>query len=887
MKTTLILTIIACCLCLPVRAQTEKNAESQVVTNLASQVMAFSQEKLYLQTDRPYYVCGEKIFFRTFLLHASFNRPFYVSRYVYVELISPADEVILRQQIRVGEDKMFYGALSLPEELPEGYYRIRSYTRYMENTGEESFYVRPIFIAHPNSSKTEMETKVEWIDDKKVNIALRFKNPVTQTINRPEKIELKPENSKKSIEVKPNKEGWFQQKIDIKDSDTKRFLLVDYKDESRSFSKFIYIPYKNNQPEINFYPEGGNLIAGQSNRVAFKALLPDGNVTQVEGTIYNSKGELQTTFATRHEGMGDFYLEPQQGESYYAHFDYNSQPIKVNLPEVKTNAYSLQAVPEKENFLLSVRKGKDMPTPKMYLLIHCQGIPTLFEEWDLLKNEKLLGKTKLKPGVNHLMLLNENFHPLSERLLFNNSNNSPKVEIQTDKEIYKSREHIKLDIGFPDMKSDTIPVTFAISVTDDKDIKLDTTTNIIAEMLLVSELKGKINNPAWYFNKNNEASAAADLLMLTHGWRNYHVPEALQGNIQQAKIRSEATQSLSGVLKTRRGKPSDYGVIQMTALGYDLSEAIEADKDGRFLFDGFEFPDSTAFHLFANNKKQKLDVEIYPDEVNYPLVSIPLSFENEKSIVKTEDTDFIDYIAKADQKYVMENGMRMIGLPEVMIRGVSHKKETRFDNGSIIKQKPARWISPDKIDEEPINAFEDIRWRLGVRDPERVEILYLVNGIPAKDIEDVEQKIHINEIAQAEYYYDPTIVNIYTMGIVRAGSKFGKPTHIIALTTWPPGYQKEIEGDKLYSTTVVPLGYQKPIEFYSPQYDTAASLNDPTPDLRSTIYWKPNVIAGGEKNASVDFYAADAKTTYSVVMEGVGNNRQLIYYKKEALIKVE
>jgi len=64
-------------------------------------------------------------------------------------------------------------------------------------------------------------------------------------------------------------------------------------------------------------------------------------------------------------------------------------------------------------------------------------------------------------------------------------------------------------------------------------------------------------------------------------------------------------------------------------------------------------------------------------------------------------------------------------------------------------------------------------------------------------------------------------------------------------------------------------------------------LNNKNPDLRTTIYWKPNVMIDSTQKASVNFYAADACTTYSIVVEGVGPGRKLIYSKKEAFIKVD
>jgi len=95
-----------------------------VVSNISKQFIIFPQEKIYLHTDKPYYITGEKIFFRAFLLNAFSNKPDTLSRYIYVELINPANSVVERVKIRPDEDKLFHGMISLPEELPQGIYNM-------------------------------------------------------------------------------------------------------------------------------------------------------------------------------------------------------------------------------------------------------------------------------------------------------------------------------------------------------------------------------------------------------------------------------------------------------------------------------------------------------------------------------------------------------------------------------------------------------------------------------------------------------------------------------------------------------------------------------------------------------------------------------------------
>ncbi len=83
---------------------------------------------------------------------------------------------------------------------------------------------------------------------------------------------------------------------------------------------------------------------------------------------------------------------------------------------------------------------------------------------------------------------------------------------------------------------------------------------------------------------------------------------------------------------------------------------------------------------------------------------------------------------------------------------------------------------------------------------------------------------------------------------------------------------------------VTPKGFYKVREFYSPVYDYPEAAKK-QPDLRSTIYWNPEIQTDKTGKASFDFYNADGQGEYKVVVEGIdtdGNiGRQVYRYKVE------
>ena len=69
-------------------------------------------------------------------------------------------------------------------------------------------------------------------------------------------------------------------------------------------------------------------------------------------------------------------------------------------------------------------------------------------------------------------------------------------------------------------------------------------------------------------------------------------------------------------------------------------------------------------------------------------------------------------------------------------------------------------------------------------------------------------------------------------------------------------------------------GYYKAKAFYVPKYDHPKT-NDQSSDLRTTVYWNPNVVTDKDGKASFEFYNNDTKGTYRVVVEGIDDDGKL------------
>jgi len=151
-----------------------------------------------------------------------------------------------------------------------------------------------------------------------------------------------------------------------------------------------------------------------------------------------------------------------------------------------------------------------------------------------------------------------------------------------------------------------------------------------------------------------------------------------------------------------------------------------------------------------------------------------------------------------------------------------------------------------------------------------------ITPVPGETSIDILNMLNINDIGQIDILKDPINLAIY-------GSRGGNG--VIVIYTKKGEISNSLPSFNLKQ--MIPLGYQAPIEFYSPKYDTPESINNPKPDLRTTIYWKPDVITDDEGNAHLDFYTADDPATYSVIIEGVADDGKLIHFYGKSVITVK
>ncbi|ULB34117.1 MULTISPECIES: Plug domain-containing protein [Proteiniphilum] len=864
-----------------ISAQEPAIVSDSVELLLRQQLIAFPQEKLYVQTDKSGYLSGERIWFRAHMVDALTHRPVFISRYIYVELINPLDDLVKRVKIRPDSTGAYSGYIDLEDDLVQGAYTLRAYTQFMRNMDEDFFFRKFIQVLDPFSLQIEPLLTFD-VEKNDIRISLHFIDRQNSDTIQPEVVTCKIGYGALKT-LRPKENGFYRLDARLSEKEKNRTMLLSLIHKGRKYNRYYTIPSDPAEYDVMFFPEGGYLIPGVSSQVAFKALNADGLSTPVSGTLYDSSSNEILSFESIHQGMGLFHFVPSGNESYYVICHNQSGTAKrFDLPSSKTEASIISARTAGDWIKISCLKGIESQQDSLSLLIHYKGQVLLHRMWNPEVEMYNIAAGELPSGIIHILLLNSRQEVLSERLLFNlNENEFALMQATTPESTYKRREHIsiRLKMNDPDLTPSTGNI--AVSVTDKENVVRDSTINLISTMLLSSELKGHIESPVSYFADGKVNKYALDALMLTQGWNRYDIPGVLQGKIRTPdaftpELSQRVTGKASGLFRSLK-----EGQISLLAKLDTLVSTIttQADEKGRFTFN-VEYPEGTTILVQSRSKKGgKLNVINIDQEVFPPLQGAGITNRSEaiNQFSSTQDS----YLKIADEDYTQKNGIRTILLDEVTITAQSlekYKESTFYSPISAVGLKTAKDIEKMVVSDLRSLLYHQpgiiIRGDEVTTTRSDLPVLFVIDNVNYEDFSSYLDNIEVNSIESIFVLRDNTTMPGY----------YPNTSGAIVITTKSGNYKTDTHRPPSIDE-IVPLGYQQAAEFYSPKYETPEQIESSLPDLRTTIYWKPNVLFSEKGEAVINFYTADYPAVYLLTAEGVNNNGKLIRFTKEITVE--
>lgn len=822
------------------------------------------KEKLYLHLDKPFYGAGEKIWFKGYLVNAITHQDNAQSNFIITELINRSDSIVERKKIR--RDSLgFHNAFTLPATLPAGDYYLRGYSNWMLNEDPDFFFSRNIKIGNSIDNTIVSSIEYQQEDDTHYTAKIKFTSNVQAVFENTTIKYLYLENGKikNKGKKKTDENGWISISLPDLKSPVARRIEVEFDDPQYIYKRTFHLPVFTNDFDVKFFPEGGALINIPHQNVAFKAQGADGFSKEIEGFLFNSKGDTLTNFRSEHNGMGIFTMNPVNNETYYVTVRTNDSITKrFDLPAIEPKGISIAMSHYKQEIRYEIQKTEATEWPqKLFLLAHTRGKLAILQPINPKRTFGKMNDSLFTEGITHFMLIDEQGNALSERLIFVPDHKPNQWQITTDQPTYGKREKVSLQIAAKDSEGNPVEGTFSVSITDRKSIQPDSLAdNILSNLLLTSDLKGYVEDPAFYFlNQDARTLRSIDYLMMTHGWRRHKMENVLRTPSLNFTNYIEKGQTISGRIMGFFGANVKKGPICVLAPKYNIIATTETDEKGQFIVNT-SFRDSTTFLVQARTKKGFAGVDILMDPPQYPVATHKAPYFNGAT------TFMEDYLMNTRDQYYMEGGMRVYNLKEVT---VTAKRERPSSKSIYTGGINTYTVEEDRLQGYGQTAFDAASRLPSVTITNGSEIHIRNNSEPAiividdivyEDASDILKDIQVSDMSSISLLRGADAV---ILGPRASGGA-------VVITLKDP--RNLPARPALGIITYTPLGYSESVEFYHPTYDIPEKKNAQRSDFRSTVYWNPELRLDAEGKATIEYYTPDSTAPEDIIIEGVDKN---------------
>lgn len=629
---------------------------------------------------------------------------------------------------------------------------------------------------------------------------------------------------------------------------------------------------------LQFFPEGGDLVNGMTSILAFEATDQRGRPVTVKGVIKKSNDEIVDSFSTAHEGMGIVKFVPHNNENYTASWkDEFGDLHNSTLPQVKQSGAVMRVNNARDNSVhfqveRTLDAGEDYKSVTIIGTSHQQVIyKTTIDLSTKMNADGSIPTRTIPDGVVQITVFDSKMVPFAERIVFVN-NYQYRFATQVKKEIVnlgkRGRNEISVEVP------DSLAASLSVSITDGG-LGSDTASNIITDLILTSDLKGNIVNPAYYFMGNPDtANAHLDLLMRTHGWRRFNWAEAIAGRFPSIQFPADNDyMSIRGKIGPTQSSFDASDSIALLIMTRDRKKTIlnlPLNSNGTFAQKGVFFYDSiqivyqlnhaskinssTAFNFQTSLLPVATLSNVRATEPVFQWSKVPdVVLEKESNGLITEDHNYSR----------SSNGMNYVFTPAV----------PKNDQSKIGSETASHYLQSN---------FPDLKFPYGSKDNDPLAsqdnryVSYVVNtgGTQTSTAAVPKNNVNVQLDGVMVTMDDLKQVSMKEVLFIKFLQKTNpKDLPTLAITSRLSIYQNNIMNNKTGYAIVT--GYTPAREFYSPQY-TESPIDIAASDFRSTIYWNPRVVVDkNNRKIKLVFFNNDITNKFRIVIEGMSKDGKL------------
>ena len=629
------------------------------------------------------------------------------------------------------------------------------------------------------------------------------------------------------------------------------------------------------EPVINFYPEGGNTLPGINCTIALLATQKNGKPLNIDGYIKDNNGAIATHFTTTATGLGKFDFEPSGYRQYTAIINWKGKEISYPLPPF--NFYSGQLSISKQNRFYTLRVLLGDSIYRKDAVTYVIGISRdslAFASIGKGQYETTIGELTLPEGITSFYLFDNNFKLLSERSIYVHASNI-NINVTMDKNVYARHDKVLLNLSANDVTKRAIPSLVAVSVSDSmfsNKLQQCSFSNMPSDLRMVDNLFLAGNS---CFSDDD-----IDLMMLTRN----NTFQAPASNI----IRSTATENdsllyIKGLVVNNRNEPlRNQEITILSKSDNPVFYKDTTDNAGRFCFTFESYIDSTEFIIEAKNiKKGGQNIRVVFDTLTYPKLNTPAALKQYAVIEQARTRQRFNTYYNADVGDEIENQLPTVTVTDEasadydvskrispfssIIKGKDMDERTSVDN-AILKVGGLQLLDGYLImrgrnslnrpgpDSEPIIVVQGAQIPvfsdgMGTVSP----VMSYLRSLDPKDIDFIE----VLKGGESASYGVRAANGVILINLVHK--------------------RRDITLDKNNMQAFLAKGVLKPVAFPELNYTKKNKKAVAQKDTRSTVFWNGNLLTADANNSTISFYTSDVPSVYNVTITGITTYGDIIY----------
>ncbi|MEL6251527.1 MAG: carboxypeptidase-like regulatory domain-containing protein [Bacteroidota bacterium] len=618
-------------------------------------------------------------------------------------------------------------------------------------------------------------------------------------------------------------------------------------------------------PRLSFFPEGGKLIEGQENIMAFRLASLHTLSTNAEVVLEDENRNLISSASLGPAGFGSLSFLPEKGKAYKAYLKENGKGSYCELPPIETAGFRLRVINnDADYFRIKITHNEEDSLDNAFLIAHVRGALSLFID-DIETGQIInIPKNTLITGLVEFSLFNAKGEIKARRLAFNEFGLGK--ELLEISNLGKSLSGDEIEIGLN--LSDTLKtpgetqLSFAVTETI---FDLQEGSAIAPYVLLESDLGLMPASMAKYFPLTKENRKSLDLFLMSWEGHIYDWNEILSAKEKLGFLPEKGITIKGYTLDGANPKKKISSSIMVNTLSESLFiEESQSDESGYFELEAPLFLDSTLFIVQArkgNQKKEaekvqldgRRDVEIeFITEIR-PEINLPPQKMKERKNAFWEDYAQDNALAAQAALDLLLDTVEIEARrgPDSRLYDVFNLNELDFVHKDmrglplLSMLKPGSRYEIDRIENEMYYLF----WDRGL--PQRVKVTFVINGMVTKFLS--FQALSADLI---DY------IGIYGPAIVVQSRRNG-----------PRSMEKLLkQGIKSFFHP----GFHEGEKEFSPLANSAIG-----PSIRShAIHWEADVKFDAEGQAKIVVPLHEHTQSISIKAEGISSEGQPISSKK-------